>query len=146
MRRPCLKPFALAVTAWMAGSIGMVLPDANLWAQQLGTPNQSELDEAIRESAKPERIIPTPGSLMIKPPKKDEAREFAANKIDGIERKNATAEGNVSLKQDTMEVRTKHLDYDQQTDTATTIARQITVKVYAGSRRGSGTLIAKRGH
>ena len=101
----------------------MVLPDANLWAQQLGTPNQSELDEAIRESAKPERIIPTPGSLMIKPPKKDEAREFVANKIDGIERKSATAEGNVSLKQDTMEIRTKHLDYDQQTDTATTIGK-----------------------
>ena len=35
--------------------------------------------------------------------------------------------------------------FAKQADSASTIARQITVKVYAGDRRGSGTLIAKRG-
>ena len=35
--------------------------------------------------------------------------------------------------------------FAKQSDSAATIARQITVKVYAGDRRGSGTLIAKRG-
>ena len=93
------------------------------WAQQAGTPNQAELNEAIREGARPERVIPTPGTILSRPQKKDGPRSLEAQKIEGINQKSASAEGGVVLKQGTMEVRTERLDYDQTNDTATTVGK-----------------------
>ena len=114
------RPPALTVLALLLASVGLGAP---VWAQQLATPSQAELDEAIREGAKPERTIPTPGSLIPRPNKKDGPRELEANNIEGINGKTATAEGRVKLTQDTMQVRAERLDYNQITDTATTIGK-----------------------
>ena len=93
------------------------------WAQQAGTPNQAELDAAIREGGRPERVIPTPGTILSKPIKKDGPRTLEAQKIEGISQQSASAEGGVVLKQSNMEVRTERLDYDQVNDTATTVGK-----------------------
>jgi LPS-assembly protein len=87
-----------------------------LAAQQVTTPNQSELDAAIRESLKLDRLLPTPASLMQRPPKNG-PRVISAEQIDGINQKSVTATGNVVLQQGTMEVKAERVDYDQATDT-----------------------------
>lgn len=85
-------------------------------AQQVTTPNQTELDAAIRESLKLDRLLPTPASLLQKPPRNG-ARNITADQIDGLNQKSVTATGNVVLQQGNMEVKADRVDYDQKTDT-----------------------------
>ena len=85
-------------------------------AQQVTTPNQTELDAAIRESLKLDRLLPTPASLLQKPPRNG-ARNITADQIDGVSQKSVTATGNVVLQQGNMEVKADRVDYDQKTDT-----------------------------
>ncbi len=106
----------------LIGGAGFGSP-GTAWAQQAGTPNQAELDEAIREGARPERVIPTPGTILSRPKKRDGPRTLEAQKIEGINQQSASAEGGVVLKQSNMEVRAERLDYDQTNDTATTVGK-----------------------
>jgi LPS-assembly protein len=85
-------------------------------AQQSTTPTQAELDIAIRESLKPDRVIPTPGSLKQR--KKEGPKVLEADSIDGVNEKNVTAKGSVVLQQDNMTVNAERVEYDQTTDVA----------------------------
>ena len=114
---------SIALGSLLIGSLGVTNPGSSLWAQQASAPNQAELDAAIREGARLERTIPSPGMLLLKPAKKEGARSLEANKIEGISQQSASAEGSVVLKQDTMEVQAERLDYDQENDIATTVGR-----------------------
>lgn len=97
-------------------AIAALLTSAPLAAQQVTTPNQTELDAAIRESLKLDRLLPTPASLMQRPPKVG-PRVISAEQIDGINQKSVTATGNVVLQQGGMEVKAERVEYDQATDT-----------------------------
>ena len=87
-------------------------------AQQLLPPTQGELDAAIREGLKLDKSPPAPAALIGKPPRIG-PRVIAADSIDGVNEKNVSAKGNVSLTQGNMSVTAERLDYDQTTDTAT---------------------------
>ena len=71
--------------------------------QTTPTPGQAELDAAIQEGLKLEKLLPTPASLLQRPPKAG-PRTIAADEIDGVNQKNVTASGRVSVKQGDMEV------------------------------------------
>ena len=88
------------------------------WAQQASTPTQAELDAAIAESLKLDRMLPTPGTLLKKPAKTG-VRTISAEEIDGTNQKNVTAKGRVSIKQGTMEVTADIVSYDKETDLVT---------------------------
>jgi LPS-assembly protein len=107
-------PGLRSVHAWLTGVA--LLAAGHAAAQQITTPNQAELDAAIRESLKLDRLLPTPASLMQRPPKSG-PRVITADQIDGINQKNVTATGNVLLQQGNMEVRAERVDYDKDTDT-----------------------------
>ncbi|MCY7388134.1 MAG: LPS-assembly protein LptD [Burkholderiales bacterium] len=91
-------------------------------AQQLSPPTQAELDAAIREGLKLDKSLPTPGILIGRPPKLG-PRVISADRIDGVNDKSVSAEGNVSLKQGNMALSAERLDYDEATDTATAPGR-----------------------
>jgi len=57
-----LMPLLLGAFAASSGG-GTLSRDAV--AQQTITPSQAELDNAIREGLKPDRIIPTPGTIAL---------------------------------------------------------------------------------
>lgn len=106
---------SLLVGAYVAsGGYGNLAVDAN--AQQSTTPTQAELDNAIRDSLKPDRTIPTPGS--VKQRKKEGPKVLEADSIDGVNEKNVTAKGSVVLQQDNMTVNAERVEYDQTTDVA----------------------------
>jgi LPS-assembly protein len=123
---PCvLSPFALspiarALMSLLVGAYAASGGNGNLLihvsAQQSITPTQAELDSAIRESLKPDRSIPTPGSLKQR--KKEGPKVLEADSIDGVNEKNVTAKGNVVLQQDNMTVNADRVEYDQTTDMA----------------------------
>ena len=85
--------------------------------QQATTPNQAELDAAIHEGLKLERLLPTPGSLFQRPAKTG-ARIISADEIDGVNQKSVSATGRVSVKQGDMEITADQVDYDKLTDLA----------------------------
>ena len=90
-----------------------------LCAQQVtSTPGQSELDAAIQEGLKLDRLLPTPGSLLQRPAKSG-PRIISADQIDGINQKSVTATGHVSVKQGDMEVTADLVEYDKLTDLVT---------------------------
>jgi hypothetical protein len=99
-----LSPIARALMSLLVGAYAASGGDGNLLihvsAQQSITPTQAELDSAIRESLKPDRSIPTPGSLKQR--KKEGPKVLEADSIDGVNEKNVTAKGNVVLQQDNM--------------------------------------------
>ena len=105
---------AIALIVAGAGVVKM----GGVHAQQLLPPTQGELDAAIREGLKLDKSPPAPAALIGKPPKIG-ARVIAADSIDGVNEKNVSAKGNVSLTQGNMSVTAERLDYDQTTDTAT---------------------------
>ena len=106
---------SLLVSAYAAsGGDGNLIIRA--YAQQSITPTQAELDSAIRESLKPARTIPTPGSLKQR--KKEGPKVLEADSIDGVNGKNVTAKGSVVLQQDNMTVTADRVEYDQTTDVA----------------------------
>jgi LPS-assembly protein len=88
------------------------------YAQQSAPPNQAELDSALRDSLKLDRSIPTPSTLLQR--KKDGPRYLEADKMGGVNKKKVWAEGDVIMKQDNMTLRAERVDYDQETDFATT--------------------------
>jgi len=108
-----LMPLLLGVFAASSGG-GSLSRDAV--AQQTITPSQAELDNAIREGLKPDRIIPTPGTFLKR--NKDGPKVLEADRIDGVNQKNASAQGNVILRQDNMTVTADKVDYDETSDTA----------------------------
>jgi LPS-assembly protein len=85
--------------------------------QPSAPPNQAELDEAIRESLKLEKNIPTPGTLFTR--KKGGPRILKADLLEGINQKSTRADGNVSLREGNMLITADRVDYDEETDTAT---------------------------
>jgi LPS-assembly protein len=89
------------------------------WAQTTTAPSQNELDDAIREGMKFEKTLPTPGGVV--PRNRAGVRSIEAARINGINQKNAVAEGNVVLKQDTLTLTADRLSYDKDTDTAIAI-------------------------
>ena len=93
-----------------------VLP---VFAQQTtAPPSQAELDAAIQEGLKLEKLLPTPGGLFQRPAKSG-PRIISANEIDGTNQKNVSAIGRVSVKQGDMEITAERVDYDMLTDLAT---------------------------
>ncbi len=102
-------PMLLGVFATAGATTGAI-------AQQANTPTQAELDLAIREGLNAARVIPTPGTLLKR--KKDGPKVLEADRIDGVNQKNATAQGNVVLTQDNMTVTADKVDYDETSDTA----------------------------
>lgn len=86
-------------------------------AQQVPTtaPSQSDLEAAIQEGMRVDRTLPTPGTLMQRPPKYG-PRIIQADEIDGVNQRRVSAQGRVLLKQGNMEVTTERLDYDKETD------------------------------
>jgi LPS-assembly protein len=88
----------------------------NALAQQASAPTQAELDAAIAEALKLEKILPTPATLVQKPPKSVK-RTIMADEVDGVNQKSITAKGRVSVKQGTMEVTADIVTYDKETDT-----------------------------
>ena len=106
---------AVARALLMAGAVTLEM--APLYAQQTTPPTQAELDAAIREGQKADKILPTPGSLIGRPTKTG-TRVIAADSIDGVNQKNVSASGDVLLTQGTMSLRAERLDYDKETDTA----------------------------
>ena len=81
-------------------------------------PSQAELDAAIQEGLKLEKLLPTPGSVFQRPAKSG-ARVISADEVDGINQKSVTASGRVSIKQGEMEITAERVDYDMLTDLAT---------------------------
>ncbi len=108
-----LLPLLLGAYAASSGFGGL---SREAVAQQTITPSQAELDSAIREGLKPDRVIPTPGTLLKR--KKDGPKVLEADRIDGVNQKNASAQGNVILRQDNMTVTADRVDYDETSDTA----------------------------
>ena len=106
---------------WVARRIVAVLLAAHalpaLAQQAATTPSQAELDAAILEGQKQEKLLPTPGGLFQRPAQSG-VRTIAANEIDGINQKNVTATGRVSVKQGDMEITAERVDYDKLTDLA----------------------------
>ncbi len=90
----------------------------NASAQQSNPPTQNDLNDAIREGGKPDKVLPTPG-LLIKPRTKGGERSIEANRLSGVTNVNAHAEGNVVMKQDNMTLTTESVDYDVASDIAT---------------------------
>ena len=86
--------------------------------QTTPTPGQAELDAAIQEGLKQEKLLPTPGSLVQRPPKTG-PRTIAADQIDGVNQKSVTASGRVSVRQGDMEVTADLVEYDKLTDLVT---------------------------
>jgi LPS-assembly protein len=111
LHKPCL------LTVAVVSALIFACKPQHLRAQQLPTPSQTLLDDAIREGLKFEKTLPTPGGII--PRNRASAREIEANKINGVADKKITAEGNVVLKQDSLIVTTDKLSYDKPTDTAT---------------------------
>lgn len=109
--KPCLLTVAVLSTLIFSSQ------PVHTFAQQLPTPSQSLLDDAIREGLKFEKTLPTPGGII--PRNRAGAREIEAANISGVADKKITAEGNVVLKQDSLIVTTDKLSYDKPTDTAT---------------------------
>ena len=87
------------------------------YAQTTTPPTQAELDAAILEGEKAEKTIPTPGTLIGRPPKAG-PRVIEANSIDGKNEKNVSASGDVVLTQGNMVLKAQRLDYDMETDLA----------------------------
>lgn len=118
--RPNLSPMIRALLPLLLGayaaSSGFGGLSREAVAQQTITPSQAELDSAIREGLKPDRVIPTPGTLLKR--KKDGPKVLEADRIDGVNQKNASAQGNVILRQDNMTVTADRVDYDETSDTA----------------------------
>jgi LPS-assembly protein len=85
-------------------------------AQQSAPPSQTELDDAIRAGLKFEKTLPTPGSLI--PRNRAGVRIIEADKIGGVVDQRVTAEGRVTLRQDTLTASADKLTYEQATDTA----------------------------
>ena len=94
-----------------------VIASIPIHAQQITPPTQAELDIAIREALKVDKTLPTPGALIGRPPKVG-PRVIEAGRIDGVNQKNVSATGDVSLTQGNMTVTAERLDYDKETDTA----------------------------
>jgi len=90
--------------------------------QQPVTPGQADLDAAIQEGQKADKLLPTPGSLFQRPPKVG-PRLIYADEIDGENQKRVTARGNVLVKQGDMEVTAEQVDYDKLLDLATVPGR-----------------------
>ena len=87
------------------------------YAQTTTPPTQAELDAAILEGEKAEKTIPTPGTLIGRPPKAG-PRVIEANSIDGRNEKNVSAIGDVVLTQGNMVLKAQRVDYDMETDLA----------------------------
>ncbi len=100
----------------MLAGVGTIA-SAPLHAQQITPPTQAELDIAIREALKVDKTLPTPGALIGRPLKAG-PRVIEAGSIDGVNQKNVSATGDVSLTQGNMTVTAERLDYDKETDTA----------------------------
>jgi LPS-assembly protein len=86
-------------------------------AQQTSTPSQEELDNALREAMKLDRVLPTPGTIMQR--KKEGPIVLEADRMEGVAGKRATASGSVVLQQDNVTINSDRLTYDQATATAT---------------------------
>jgi LPS-assembly protein len=99
-------------------AVAYAIAFAPAFAQQSSTPNQIELDNALRESLRVDRSIPTPSTLLQR--KKDGPRYLEADRMGGVNKKQVWAEGAVIMKQDNMTLRAERVDYDQEADTATT--------------------------
>ncbi len=98
-------------------SLCLLLSSLSALAQQTVTPTQEELDNAIREGQKADRLIPTPGSLLQH--RKQGSLVVEADNIEGTNGKRVSAVGSVVLRQDAMTVTAERLDYNQETDVAT---------------------------
>ena len=112
---PCGERFAHASRVCMA-ALALVSSTFAI-AQQNTTPSQAELDAAIQEGARQDKTIPTPGTLLQKPPK-SAPRKIAAENVDGVIGKNVSAVGHVSLTQGNMTVTGERVDYEEETDIA----------------------------
>ncbi|MEO8103899.1 MAG: LPS-assembly protein LptD [Betaproteobacteria bacterium] len=104
----------MLLVAWLAG----IVASPGSAQQPTVAPSQAELDAAIQEGLKLERLLPTPGSLLQLPPKTG-PRIIAADQIDGTNQKNVTATGHVSVKQGDMELTADLVEYDKLTDLVT---------------------------
>jgi LPS-assembly protein len=110
---PRLTPIALVLAGLLLGTGA-----PPVFAQQATTtPNQAELDAAIQEGLKLEKLLPTPGSLLQRPSKPG-PRTISAEHIDGINQKHVTASGHVSVMQGNMELTADLVEYDMVSDLA----------------------------
>lgn len=79
-------------------------------------PSQTELDDAIREGLKTDRVLPTPGGTVL-PRKGGGRRTIEADQIEGINQKRAVASGKIVMTQDNMTLLADRIDYERDTDT-----------------------------
>ncbi len=105
----------IALALVMASACAVKMTPAH--AQQAAPPTQADLDAAIREGLKADKVLPTPGALIGRPPKAA-ARVISADRIDAVNDKNVSASGDVVLTQGGMSLNAERIDYDQATDTA----------------------------
>jgi LPS-assembly protein len=83
---------------------------------QTATPNREDLDNAIREGMKLDRVLPTPGTLLQR--KKEGPIILEADLLEGTNGKRASAVGSVVLQQDNMTVKADRINFDQTTNIA----------------------------
>lgn len=86
-------------------------------AQTTTPPTQAELDAAIAEGEKADKTIPTPGTLIGRPPKVGPL-VIESKSIDGKNQKSVSATGDVVLTQGNMVLKSERLDYDMESDFA----------------------------
>jgi LPS-assembly protein len=82
------------------------------------SPSQSELDQAITESRKLDRQIPTPASLAAQPDKSG-PRTLRAEALEGVNQKWFRATGKVRFAQGDITVSAERIDYDKLADEVT---------------------------
>ena len=111
---PLKNRIALAITCSLLGTGALPV----LAQHQPTTPSQAELDAAIQEGLKLEKLLPTPGRLLQRPAKSG-PRIISADQVDGVNQKSVTATGHVSVKLGDMEITADRVDYDKLTDLAT---------------------------
>ncbi len=85
--------------------------------QATTTPSQAELDAALEEGLKAEKLLPTPGSLLQRPAKTG-LLVISADQADAVNQKSIQAKGRVTVTQGDMEVTAEQIDYDKLTDLA----------------------------
>ncbi|MEP7156835.1 MAG: LPS-assembly protein LptD [Betaproteobacteria bacterium] len=114
---PVLTRLSVAVMLALAGTVLPVIAQ-----QQPTTPSQTELDAAIQEGLKANKLLPTPGSLFQRPAKTG-PRLIYADEVDAENQKTVSARGRVLVKQGDLEVTADQVDYNQLTDLATVPGR-----------------------
>ena len=113
-----LTRLSLALSLALAGCL-LATGSLPSWAQQQSVaPSQAELDAAIQEGLKLDKLLPTPGSLFQRPGRSG-IRLISADEIDAVNQKSVNARGRVSVKQGDMEITAEEVNYDKLTDLAT---------------------------